>query len=807
MRALQAAPAHRSWHRRLDVHVAVAVAVIVAAAVGAVLYITGRLVSGESRDREAAELEAAREAFYRLMEDRAATAVALATLVTELPVFRAHLTDARLASDVSTLVAMADEYRQQLDAEFAVVSDGRGDWLANPGWRAGVAHHGLGAVIDAARRGTAGRDVIRHGNGLILVVSVPARFADELLGTLTLGYPLTDAFAVELARLARCEVVFTAGDAVAATSLADRHSADLRAIVETALAATTGLLPALQRVGDGEYVAGLYPMSRDATDRSGGRLVLLGDWRPTQAIVDRLRSRVAAGGLAVFGVALMGGLVFSRHVSRPLGDIARAASKIAGGDFALELPVRGSIEAVTVARAFNDMSASLRAAHDRLVHDAIHDPLTQLPNRVLFMERLERAMARRVRHPSYKFAVLFIDLDRFKHVNDSLGHTAGDQLLVAFAERLGGAVRRNDIVTRFLVEAGPEPNTLARFGGDEFVVLLDDIREPIDAVRVAERVQSLSAQPLAVAGHEVFVTPSIGVAVCGTDHHSGDEVVRDADLAMFRAKNAGGGCYAVFDAAMHRAAVERLTLETELRRAVERQEFCLWYQPIVSLTDRRVVGVEALIRWRHPDRGILHPAAFLAVAEEIGVITHIDEWALAEACRQGETWRQGRPHAEPVTVAVNLSSKAFGSASLVSRVAAVLDSTGFPASALRLEVTETVAIADPDRVRSVLTELRALGVRVSLDDFGTGYCSLSYLQQFPVDTLKIDRSFISRIGASGDQGEIIRLIVSLAHTLGLDVVAEGTETEEQVAYLGSLGCGYGQGFLFARPVEPQEVSF
>jgi EAL domain-containing protein (putative c-di-GMP-specific phosphodiesterase class I)/GGDEF domain-containing protein len=797
--------ARRAWHRRLDVHVAIAVAGIVAAAVGAVLYITGQAVSTESRGRAAAELEAARDAFYRLMEDRAATAVALATLVTELPVFRAHLTDARLASDKATLAAMADEYRQQLAADFAVVSDARGRWLASPGWH-DHENEGLQRVIEAARLGGTGRDVIRQGNGLILVVSVPARFADEILGTFTLGYPLTDAFANELAQLARCEVVFTAGDEVAATSLAARRDPDLAGLARQAAAASAGVLSTLLRVGGSEYVGGLYPVSREA-DQFEGRLLLLADWRPTQATVDRLRGRVAAGGLVVFGFALAGGLVFSRHVSRPLRDIAGAAAKIAGGDFGLELPVRGSAEAVTVARAFNDMNASLRAARDRLIHDAIHDPLTQLPNRVLFMERLERAMARRVRHPSYRFAVLFIDLDRFKHVNDSLGHTAGDQLLVAFAERLGGAVRRNDIVTRLAAEANPEPNTLARFGGDEFVILLDDIREPVDAVRVAERVQSLSGQPLAISGHDVFVSPSIGVAVCSPDHRTGDEVVRDADLAMFRAKNAGGACYAVFDAAMHLAAVERLKLETELRRAVERHEFCLWYQPIVSLADRRVVGVEALIRWRHPERGILYPAAFLAVAEEIGVIAHIDEWALAEACRQGETWRRARPGADPITMSVNLSSKAFGSPTLVPRVAAVLSSTGFPAGALRLEVTETVAIADPDRVRSVLTELRSLGVRVSLDDFGTGYCSLSYLQQFPVDTLKIDRSFISRIGGGGEQGEIIRLIVSLARTLGLEVVAEGTETEEQVAYLGSLGCGYGQGFLFARPVAPDELSF
>jgi EAL domain-containing protein (putative c-di-GMP-specific phosphodiesterase class I) len=278
---------------------------------------------------------------------------------------------------------------------------------------------------------------------------------------------------------------------------------------------------------------------------------------------------------------------------------------------------------------------------------------------------------------------------------------------------------------------------------------------------------------------------------------------------MHRAKAAGGNCYAVFDAAMHQAAVERLRLETELRRAVERREFCLWYQPIVSLSNRRVAGFEALVRWQHPERGLLLPASFLRVAEELGVIAHIDEWALAEACRQGQAWRLVHAGAAAPTMSVNLSSKALGSSGLVTRVADVLRDTGFPAEALRLEVTESAAISDADRVRAVLQELRALGVRVSLDDFGTGYCSLSYLQQFPVDTLKIDRSFVARIGGDDEaegEGEIVRLIVSLAHTLGLEVVAEGTETKAQVEYLAALGCGYGQGYYFARPLGPAEVS-
>ena len=782
-----------------------ALALLVAVALGAMLLITIRLVSTQSRTRAEEELDVARAAFSTLMEHRAASSIALATLVTELPVFRAHLTDARLAGDRPSIEAMADGYRRQLDAHFVVITNAEGNWLASPGWpETGTSPpEDLGRLLDVARQGTSGSTIVGRDNELFLAVSAPARFADEVLGTLTTGYHLTDSLAEGLARLAQCEVVLIAGGEIAATSLGDPAHADTARLVTEVLNAPFGALADIRHIGGHQYVGGIFPLTPISANQRGGRLLLLADWQPTQHFVDRLRARFLTGGLVVFGLALAGGMMFSRRVSRPLRDIAAAAADIAGGNLSRQLPVRGSAEDMTVAHAFNEMSASLRAAHERMVYDAIHDPLTQLPNRVLFMERLERAMARRVRHPNYRFAVLFIDLDRFKHVNDSLGHTVGDQLLVAYSERLANAVRHDDTVTRIAADG---VNTLARFGGDEFVILIDDIRDPIDAVRVAERVQAISLRSLPLGVQDVFVSPSIGVAVCSSEHHSGDEVIRDADLAMYRAKEAGGGQYAVFDSAMHQGALERLGLETELRRAVERHEFRLWYQPIVSLADRRVMGFEALVRWQHPDRGLLEPGAFLRVAEELGVLENIDRWALAEACRQGQVWRREHPDHKDLTVSVNLSAKAFGSESLVPLVIDVLRVTELPARALRLEITESVAISDAERVRSVLKELRALGVRVSLDDFGTGYCSLSYLQQFQVDTLKIDRSFVARIGEQEGHGEIIRLIVGLAHTLGLDVVAEGTETLAQVEYLATLGCGYGQGYYFARPMAPEAMT-
>ncbi|MEQ1756967.1 MAG: EAL domain-containing protein [Vicinamibacterales bacterium] len=803
--------AQLQWHRRLEARVAGVLGLLVAGAVGTMLTVTTDSVSRQSRERAAQELEVARIAFYNDLQTRTSSAMLASQLITELPVFRAHFTDSRLASDHLTIEAMAEGYRQQLAAQFVVVGDASGEWLASPGWpdvaSASNTPEELGSLVETARGGTSGGGVIGHEGKLFLVVSSPARFADEVLGTLTIGFELTDALAVDLARIAHCEVVAMLGDQIAAASVSTQGRTELAGLAARLSTVGSGVHDGLYTLGDRQFIAGTFELAPGETVR-GGRLLLLADWKPTEQFVDRLRGRFLTAGAAAFGLELAVGLVFSRSVSRPLRDIASAASRIADGELALQLPVHGSAEAMTVAHAFNDMSSRLRVTRDRLEHDAIHDGLTQLPNRVLFMERLERAMARRANYPDYRFAVLFLDLDRFKHVNDSLGHSTGDTLLVAFAERLAGAVRRNDVVARPNQPDTSElaTDTLARFGGDEFVILLDDIHDPIDAVRVAERVQHESRMAFAVGEHEVFATVSIGLAVSSAVHRTGEDVVRDADLAMYRAKSAGGGSYAVFDDTMHEAAVERLRLETELRHAIERHEFCLYYQPIVSLTDGSVKGFEALIRWRHPERGLVAPSGFLHVAEQIGLMTTIDEWALREACRQIREWQLESPEREPPSVSVNLSSKAFGSSALVDLVASILTSVGIPARCLRIEVTEGVAMAEPLRTRQTLGDLRALGVRVSLDDFGTGYCSLSYLQQFPVDTLKIDRSFVQQIGEAGGT-EIVRLIVALAQTLGLEVVAEGTEEAGQVEYLRELGCGFSQGYYFGRPVSPAQVAF
>ena len=791
-------PLELPWHRRLEARVALALGLLVAAAVGAVLLVTVNVVSAQSRDRVAAELDVARATFYRLIDLRIAAALDLTTLVTRSPGIRAELAALAPGGRSTELDAAAEGYRAQLHAEYAILAGPDGTLLGRAGWtEAGI---GVNVVRDAQHAAGTGRPTgaLAHDRDqLFMVVSTPVGAGDGVNGTLTAGFRVTDDIATDLARVAGCEVALIVDGHVLATSLA-KGGLDEDALVRATMT-TPGVQAGVLDLRDQHFVAGVFPLRPGIPGGDAGRLLAMSNWAATEQFVDTLRAPFALTGLVAIALSLVGGVFLSRRLTRPLSDIATAAAQIAAGNLSLQLPVRGSAEAATVAEAFNAMSVSLRSASERLVHDAIHDHLTQLPNRALFKERLDRALKRRGRRKDYNFAVLFVDLDRFKHVNDSLGHTAGDRLLVMFAERLAAAVRADDVVSRMPnASSVPEP-TLARFGGDEFAVLLDGIREPIDAVRVAKRVQLMAAQPLQLDGQDVFATASIGVAVATDAHGSGEDIIRDADLAMYRAKNAGGGGYSVFDTVLHEMAVRRLRIETDLRRALERDEFRVWYQPIVSLANHRLVGVEALVRWQHPERGLVAPGEFLDVAAEVGLTSQIDEWVLREACRQGRDWLRTGTLSASATISVNLSAKAFARESLVEHVLGILRETGYAAAGLRLEITEGAAIEDAVRARTVLAELRASGVRISLDDFGTGYSSLSYLQSLPLDTLKIDRSFVAGIGTDEDKGEIVKLIVGLARTLGLEIVAEGTETAAQVEYLRLLGCQFGQGYFFAKP--------
>jgi diguanylate cyclase (GGDEF)-like protein len=427
------------------------------------------------------------------------------------------------------------------------------------------------------------------------------------------------------------------------------------------------------------------------------------------------------------------------------------------------------------------------------------DPLTNLPNRLHFGERLVNALRKIKQNPEGRFAVLFLDLDRFKVINDSLGHLAGDQLLIGLAERLRRVVRSEDAVSRQLDE------TLARFGGDEFAILVENLREDSNATVIAERIQRELAEPLPIMGRDVFASISIGIAIGSPDYASAEEIIRDADTAMYRAKSSGRACYQVFDGAMRREAVARLELESDLRGALERKEFVLHYQPSVVLATGEFNGFEALVRWQHPSRGLLPPDDFIPVAEEVGLIVPLGYWIIGEGCRQLMEWQAAHPELKRCVLSVNVSVRELQEPEFPRQVLELLEKSGLAPECLSLEITESVLVQDYAPIRDMLGKLKNLKLGLRLDDFGTGYSSLKYLQKLPFDTLKIDRSFVEYLNSPGRNVDLVRAIVLMASGLGLDVIAEGVETAEQRSQLQLLGCGFGQGYFFSRPLTPADA--
>ena len=435
--------------------------------------------------------------------------------------------------------------------------------------------------------------------------------------------------------------------------------------------------------------------------------------------------------------------------------------------------------------------SDLKQAQELVAHNALHDPLTDLPNRALLLERLELTIKKARRHSTYQYAVLFLDLDRFKLINDSLGHIVGDQLLTKMAQNLRTHLRDIDLV--------------ARLGGDEFVILLEDTRDVETVVQIAERILADCQTPFIIEQHEIFTTLSMGIVLSTPNYQQASDVIRDADIAMYRAKVQGKNSYHFFDVSMHTQAQARLVLETELRKALEQEEFAVYYQPVFEISDKHLVGFEAVVRWQHPTRGLISPDDFVPVAEEIGLIVRIDHWVLAHACQQMVCWQAQFSDCFPLTISVNLSAQGLRDTHVLQEIDSIIAKTGIAADALTLEITESMLIEDIDQTIDLLARLASRNIQISIDDFGTGYSSLNYLHRLPVHALKIDRSFVSQMQAEGGNYQVVSTIIALSAQLGLKVVAEGIELPKQLQQLQQLGCKLGQGYLFSPPLAAADI--
>ena len=486
------------------------------------------------------------------------------------------------------------------------------------------------------------------------------------------------------------------------------------------------------------------------------------------------------------------------ELSLSLSEVFGVLHKVSKGDLSARISETSRVELLeSLKKVLNEMIGRFgteiteRKTLDlKLGHYAFYDTLTELPNRASFLDRLRASIARADRQKGYMSAVLVLGIDRFKNINDSLGHMAGDELLIEFAERLKKSVRPYD--------------TVARLGGDEFAILLENVKNITDVISATERFQNGIKLPMKISNQDVYTTASIGITVSKTGYEKPEDILRDAHTAMYKAKALGMACFVIFDEIMHAKAISSLQLENNLRKAVEKNEFLLHYQPIVLTDTNDIVGFEALLRWKCPDRGLVSPVEFIPVAEETGLIVPIGKWVLREACRQMHAWHEHFPAYSHLTISVNISIKQY-TLDLIETIRQILNETGLSSASLKLEIIESIIISNPEIAANVFSQLKNLNIKVQMDDFGTGYSSLGYLHQFPFDALKIDKSFIQAMCDNKIAMEIVKTIMSMAHNMKMDVIAEGVETIEQLEELRKLKCNYYQGYLFSKPLGRREA--
>ncbi|WP_107667884.1 EAL domain-containing protein [Cyanothece sp. BG0011] len=513
-------------------------------------------------------------------------------------------------------------------------------------------------------------------------------------------------------------------------------------------------------------------------------------------------SAVRSQGLLIAIVAGSGGILVALFISHsltvPLHDLIKATRRITEGNLSYRIDLKNKDEFSWLAQEFNQMSEwleeTLKKYQDnnaKLQYDLFHDNLTGLANRVYILREIEAEIEQKKANNDYCFAVLFLDCDRFKLINDSLGHDVGDQVLINIAQRLNWCIRKQDIA--------------ARLGGDEFVILIKNLSDIEQVKQIADRILKQMNEPLILENQQLVITMSIGIVISQENYENADDLLRDSDLTMYHAKQQGKAQYAIFQPIMHSQALERLEVETSLRKALEKREFHLYYQPIISCGNFQLIGFEALLRWQHPTQGWMSPANFIPIAEETGLIVPLGQWVLQEACQQISVWQNHFPFPKPLKISVNISSYQLNQSDFVDTIKRILEESQIKASQLNLEITETVIMNNIESAAFKLQCLQRLGVTISIDDFGTGYSSLNYLQQLPIDILKIDRSFINKLESNFAEFQIIEAIIKLGNILGMETLAEGIETSKQLDLIESLGVDYAQGFLFSKPLNKNLV--